>query len=758
MSAWPSAWGWAALLLGAGLLALVAWAGLDPALALLLCLPVLGVLVWREGRAHQAHRLWSEASLAMDEAILVFDADDRLALISPAFVAQYPEWQDLLRLGQSYESLLRAVASSGRADLPVGQERAWVAERLAVHRAGGDTRLQRLADGRTLRITERRLPGGGTLSLRTDWTERVAQEDALRDASTAARAASALMEEALEAFPAGFEIWGPDDRLIRCNQRVRDLHPGTADFLQPGVLFTDLARRSAEAGYVPAAVGRVQEWMAERLAQRGKLGRPFLMETGGRWLQVQEQRTPSGYLVATRQDVSELVGARHQLAQAKSQAEREQQLLRRAVDALPVGLEIYDPQGKMLIVNRLYRSWNPDVDYDALIGSTFEQAVRVSQRLGRLPVEAQGREEEWIAQRVAQHGQHPEPRLQHLPDGREVLVQETRTPEGFVVTVRQDVTAIGRQESRLAASQAQLEALVQTTGAAIITMDMRGCFLSANPAAEALLGYSQAELLGQPGQMVLADDDAKVLRSELGRHLRGERSTWLATRRQLNARHRDGRALVLQAAMSEVRAAGECFFVGVMTDVTEQRRTEAELRAANARLQQLTAVDELTGLANRRALMAQLNHQWQHAMRAGTPLAVLMIDVDHFKRYNDRYGHQAGDQALRTVATMMQDAARRDTDLAARYGGEEFVMLLPHCDAAAALERAELLRAALAVRALPHEASPLGRLSVSIGVYVATPEHGEAPDTWLRLADEALYRAKAAGRDAVALGGGAVPA
>jgi len=750
----PSAWGMAALALTAGLVVGVGWGGLDPAIALGLCVPWVAVLAWREGRANRAQALWSEASLAMDEAVLVFDADDRLALISPAFTAQYPEWRDLLYLGQTYEALLRDVAASGRAELPAGQERAWVAQRLAVHRAGGDTRLQRLADGRTLRIVERRLPGGGTLSLRTDWTDRVAQEDALRDASTAARAASALLEEALEAFPAGFEIWGPDDRLIRCNQRVRELHPGTADFLQPGVLFTDLARRSAEAGYVPAAVGRVQEWLAERLAQRGKLGRPFLMETGGRWLQVQEQRTPSGYLVATRQDVSELVGARHLLAQAKAQAEREQQLLRRAVDALPVGLEIYDPQGKLLIVNRLFRSWNPDVDYDALIGGTFEQAVRVSQRLGRLPVEAQGREEEWIAQRVAQHGQRPEPRLQRLPDGREVLMQETRTPEGFVVTVRQDVTAIGRQESRLAASQAQLEALIQTTGAAIITMDLSGCFLSANPAAEALLGYSQAELLGQPGQLVLAEDDAKVLRAELGRHLRGEDSSWLGTRRQLNARHRDGRALVLQAAMSEVKAAGERFFVGVMTDVTEQRRTDAELRAANARLQQLTGVDELTGLANRRALMAQLQHQWQNALRSQTPLAVLMIDVDYFKRYNDRHGHQAGDEALRTVAAMMQDAARRDTDMAARYGGEEFVMLLPHCDAAAAVDRAELLRAALAVRALPHGDAPLGRLSVSIGVHVAVPQVGDAPDAWLRRADEALYRAKAAGRDAVALSGG----
>jgi diguanylate cyclase (GGDEF)-like protein/PAS domain S-box-containing protein len=317
--------------------------------------------------------------------------------------------------------------------------------------------------------------------------------------------------------------------------------------------------------------------------------------------------------------------------------------------------------------------------------------------------------------------------------------------------MRQDITAITQQEARLAASQAQLEAMIQTTGAAIVTMDQQGCFLSANPAAEALFGYTQAELLGQPGRLVLDPEAAQTLRQELVQHLRGESTTLLGTRRELHAHHRDGRPLVLQAAMSEVKAAGEQFFVGVMNDITEQRRAEAELRAANARLHQLTRTDDLTGLANRRELMAQLHAQWQNALRAQTPLAVLMIDVDHFKRYNDRHGHQAGDEALRTVATLLHDAARRETDLAARYGGEEFVMLLAHCDAPAAVERAELLRSSLAVRAMPHEDSPLGRLSVSVGAHAAVPHRDTPPEAWLRLADAALYRAKAAGRDTVVL-------
>jgi diguanylate cyclase (GGDEF)-like protein/PAS domain S-box-containing protein len=689
------------------------------------------VLVWRERQTRQRWR-WVEAALqTAGTSALVFDAAGRLVHLSPDFASTWPEAQPLLRLGIGRDELVRTLPSDGATDAATPLRR-----------------RHKLRDGRTFEIRESPLPGGGMLHLRWDVTERLAELEALRAGAAAAKATLAVLDEALEALPAGFEIWGSDDRLIRCNQRVRELHPGTADMLRPGVSFADVARQSAALGQVPSAVGRESEWLAERLSSRGKLGRPFVMESGGRWLQIQEQRTPSGCIVATRQDVSELVGARHQLAQAKAQVEREQMLLHAAVDALPVGVEMYDPQGRLMLVNRLYRSWYPDVDYDALIGRTFEDGVRLSQRLGRLPVEAAGQEEAWIAARVASHGQET-PRVMHLPDGRDVLVHESRTAEGFVVTVRQDVSALTRQEARLAASQAQLEALIQTTGAAIVTMDRRGHFLSANPAAEALFGYTEAELAGQPGHRVLTPATAELLADELRRHLRGDPTSLIGARRELQAINSEGRQLDLWVALSEVRTASGQFFVGVMTDITEQRRVEADLRAANERLETLSQTDELTGAANRRELMRQLDLRWKQAQRDGAPMALLMIDVDHFKRYNDRYGHQAGDLALRTVARMMQDAARRSVDLVARYGGEEFVMLLGHCDTDAAVQRAQELRLALASLDLPHADSPIGRLSVSVGVVAGVPGRNEPPADWLRQADAALYRAKAQGRDCV---------
>ncbi len=732
-------------------LAVSAWFGWLPLpLALVGLVVALAALAWREWRIRAQLLLCTEGVEALDQAVLLFDANDRLRYVSKALRRLYPELALDLRLGQSNADVVLKAARSACAGASTGQDKQWLAARLAARQGSGDDWQQQLADGRTLKVTERRTASGGWITLRTDLTEQVAGRMALNDASDAARTANALLDEALEAFPAGFEVWSPDNKLVRCNRRVAEFHPAAAEWLKPGVDFEAMCRQLLSLGLVEAAKGREAAWLAERLSQRGKLGRPILLqETNGRWVQVQEQRMPSGYLVAVRQDVSELVGARRALGQAKAKAEHDQLLLRRALDALPVGLELYDEHDKLLLVNRQFRSWMPDVDYDELIGKSFEYGVRVSQRLGRLPVAAQADEEAWIAQRVASHGRNPEPMRVQLPDGRVLLTQETRTPEGYTVTVRQDLTAWSHQEQEVAASEAQLQALIQTAGVAIVTLDAQARVLSLNRAAQALWGYEAREVVGQSAGRLLARADAEAMGQLLRAHMAGRAPGFVGSRSEMQGVRKDGAPLVLLAAVSEVRAAGEHFFVGVVTDITEQRRAEAQLQAANTRLEQLSATDDLTGLANRRALMAHLQQLWLHALRDHKPLALVLIDVDFFKRYNDHHGHQAGDGALRAVADLLRVTGRRATDLAARYGGEEFVLLLDHCDLDAALVRAEQLRQALAEKALPHGNAPLGRLSVSIGVHSGVPHRDLRPDLWLAKADEALYRAKAEGRDRV---------
>ncbi|TXT38633.1 MAG: diguanylate cyclase [Comamonadaceae bacterium] len=181
-----------------------------------------------------------------------------------------------------------------------------------------------------------------------------------------------------------------------------------------------------------------------------------------------------------------------------------------------------------------------------------------------------------------------------------------------------------------------------------------------------------------------------------------------------------------------------------------QERT-AELEAANRQLQALSSTDGLTGIANRRRFDEVLETEWQRAQRAGGFLSLAIADVDWFKRYNDHYGHQAGDDCLRSVVNALQSNVLRAGDLVARYGGEEFAVISTSVDRAHALEFAQRLCSAVQARALPHTASPLGYVSISIGMAVTQPVHGSDAAGLLKKADEALYRAKAQGRNQAVL-------
>jgi len=175
-----------------------------------------------------------------------------------------------------------------------------------------------------------------------------------------------------------------------------------------------------------------------------------------------------------------------------------------------------------------------------------------------------------------------------------------------------------------------------------------------------------------------------------------------------------------------------------------------ELAHANERLETLSRTDVLTGLANRRYFNEAYQREWNHAVRDERSLAVLMIDVDRFKNYNDRYGHLEGDVALRRIAAILADAVQRGTDLVARFGGEEFVVLLPDTDQTTATAIAEKIRGDVASLAIPHEGSPeAGIVTVSVGVCSRIPPPSSPSLELLNDADTRLYRAKELGRNRV---------
>lgn len=174
----------------------------------------------------------------------------------------------------------------------------------------------------------------------------------------------------------------------------------------------------------------------------------------------------------------------------------------------------------------------------------------------------------------------------------------------------------------------------------------------------------------------------------------------------------------------------------------------AELHLANQRLNEMVEMDALTGLVNRRGFDRILHAEIMAARRDGTPLTLMLCDLDHFKRYNDSCGHVKGDECLRAVGKLLREVCVRPRDVASRYGGEEFALILPNTPRSGAMTFARALGKMLSLRALPHPDSPLCTvLTLSGGITTCTPDDHTSAESMLMRADQALYAAKAQGRD-----------
>ncbi len=190
-------------------------------------------------------------------------------------------------------------------------------------------------------------------------------------------------------------------------------------------------------------------------------------------------------------------------------------------------------------------------------------------------------------------------------------------------------------------------------------------------------------------------------------------------------------------------------------EISKRKARENELLILNQRLEEmnealekLSATDSLTSLPNRRIFNEFIQKEWLREQRTQRPFSVIMIDIDHFKNYNDHYGHLEGDSCLQKVAITLQSCISRAGDLLARYGGEEFVAVLPNTDKKGALDIADALHEHIKELQLPHAKSPVSaNVTISIGIASVIPDQGTAPKNVIAMADEALYKAKKSGRN-----------
>ncbi|MDP1926421.1 MAG: diguanylate cyclase [Thiobacillus sp.] len=333
------------------------------------------------------------------------------------------------------------------------------------------------------------------------------------------------------------------------------------------------------------------------------------------------------------------------------------------------------------------------------------------------------------------------------------FVGEDGLPSRYV-SVRTDITTTKEAQLVLERSRDELEQLVQirtgelaereevlhsiTNAAqdAVMMIDAAGRVTYWNPAAEHMFGFAEAEVIGVGlHELIVPERYLERAHAGFSRFATSGEGPAIGRTTTLRAKHRNGEEFPVDVSLSAIKLRGQWSAVGIVRDATERVQTEE-------RLKQLATTDTLTGICNRRHFDEVLASEINRAARFTNPVSLILFDIDHFKRINDTFGHQAGDRVLAQLAVTVGNTIRT-IDLFARWGGEEFVVLLPGSDLNAGRLLAEKLRMVLEKQPF----SDVGQVTCSFGVAEYTP--GDDMDALIKKADRCLYQAKAAGRNRV---------
>ncbi|MGJ7918077.1 diguanylate cyclase [Massilia sp. LXY-6] len=281
----------------------------------------------------------------------------------------------------------------------------------------------------------------------------------------------------------------------------------------------------------------------------------------------------------------------------------------------------------------------------------------------------------------------------------------------------------------------RLRMIVHSMDQGLLIVERNGRIQYANPACDRCLGYAADELVGRSlADLLVQQDSYPDGCSAMEAIGHGTREVLI--------RHRDGVLHAMDLTMTPMHA-NDGLFVALLHDISHHKQSEDALQRA-------AMLDPLTQIANRRHFGAFLQKEWQRAIRSAQPLSLVVLDVDHFKLYNDTLGHAAGDVCLQKVAHALDAHALRPTDLAARYGGEEFVLLFAETPIDAAARLAEGIRTTVEALQLPNPRSPTSPwITVSVGVATIVPTQLDDIEQLFVCADRAMYAAKAAGRNRV---------
>jgi diguanylate cyclase (GGDEF)-like protein/PAS domain S-box-containing protein len=444
------------------------------------------------------------------------------------------------------------------------------------------------------------------------------------------------------------------------------------------------------------------------------------------------------------------------------------------LEALPVGVMVYDSQGRCLYLNRtgqllLGVQQMPQVPIEQVA-----QAYRIYRTgTGQLYPQA----ELPIVQALrgkAVYLDDLEIRRREMTMPLEVRATPINDASGnvvYAVQTFQNVITRKQAESALRQSEARIRRLAENVPGMIFRYvrrrDGSDAFTYVSPHCRDIFEIEPEQLLANTGAVwsMMMPEDATMMQASAWAAIEAMQP-WSMTYRIYTP---SGQFKWLASyASPAVEEDGEVYWDGVVLDDTERKQAESvmqdyrqtlerqvqertmALQQAMWELDRLATLDGLTQVANRRRFDSYLMQEWQRLARTLQPLSLILCDVDYFKRYNDHYGHQAGDLCLQMIAQAMDKVAKRPADLVARYGGEEFAILLSQTDRAGAEQVAEALRWALQNLAIPHDTSQVSQfVTMSMGVATMLPLQHQLPEELIKRADQALYLAKEQGRDRI---------
>ena len=424
-------------------------------------------------------------------------------------------------------------------------------------------------------------------------------------------------------------------------------------------------------------------------------------------------------------------------------------MYRAIVETLPDCLNFKDLEGRFAVANSATARLMHAPSASDLIGKTdydfYPQDVARQFEIDEKRVIAEGR-----PHTIEQHA--------HFKDGSARWISTLKTPlrdeRGRIIgliTHNRDITNQKQMQADLQTAHQRFAEALDHMADGLLSCDPDGVILFCNERHRRL--FPLTAYVRVPGARIVDVIRESIVTGERPYPETDDIETWIADHARSLLIPGD-RIIELtdrwvEARTRRVSGGGSLI---LSTDISDRKRAEDELARANRQLAELVLSDALTGLVNRRGFDQALEREFARSARNQSPLSLLLIDVDKFKRYNDRYGHQSGDRCLQLVGKQLHDSVRRSADTAARYGGEEFVVILPDTPPEGAAEVGERCRQAVRSLAIAHIGGIDNLVTVSIGVASYVPGRElDRPEELLRRADEALYVAKAEGRDRVSL-------